>query len=528
MNHTGMTPFWRELPALTDFSRWIPAAILLVPSLLLAWLLLRTLRNTPQGLSFILSWAEGLGSLLWLLIHGPAAIFTSWISEHWPGSEPVSMGELLTRWSGGESAVLQRLFTITRAFVPNFSPDSLLKLRNVDLGTYEHDGVVFVTRFQDVREVAARDDAFEVMYEPRMRDVTGGENFLLGMANTPQYTRDISNMRLVFRREDKDTIRSLSESRSRKKLGKIIEDAMAEREVHGPFCFDVAERLIWPLTADVALTYFGLTWPDPMDRSELIQWQSDLFEYIFTDLTKSPDLKARFPRAAQGTRNWIDECIKSHPAQPSCQPERIKGDTVLDRCLRLKGSGTPGMEDLDIRNNLIGFLVGALAPIANGSLQVLDVLLHKPEALAQARRAAIENQDELLERCVMEALRFHPNDPVLYRRAVRDATIAEGTWRAQHIRRNTMVFAWTASAMFDRTAVRQPNLFRTDRPADEYFHFGFGQHTCAGIFLTKAMIPGLLKPLLQQPLLKRAPGKDGQINRGESHFVQHLWIETRC
>jgi len=262
-----------------------------------------------------------------------------------------------------------------------------------------------------------------------------------------------------------------------------------------------------------------------MDRSELIQWQSDLFEYIFTDLTESPDLKARIPRAAQGTQQWIDHCISSRRdlAESQCND-----DNVLDRCLRLKGSGTPGMEDLDIRNNLIGFLVGALAPIANGSLQVLDVLLHKPEALAQARRAAIENRDALLERCVMEALRFHPNDPVLYRRAVRDATIAEGTWRAQQIRRNTMVFAWTASAMFDRTAVRQPNLFRTDRPDDEYFHFGFGQHTCAGIFLTKAMIPGLLKPLLQQPLLKRAPGKDGQINRGESHFVQHLWIETRC
>jgi len=29
-----------------------------------------------------------------------------------------------------------------------------------------------------------------VVCGPRMREITGGENFFLGMQNTPQYTRD--------------------------------------------------------------------------------------------------------------------------------------------------------------------------------------------------------------------------------------------------------------------------------------------------------------------------------------------------
>src|SRR5580693_8870542 len=59
-----------------------------------------------------------------------------------------------------------------------------------------------VTRFEDVQEVLARDDVFLVIYGQKMMQVTGGENFFLGMQNSPEYTRDVSHMRSVVRRED--------------------------------------------------------------------------------------------------------------------------------------------------------------------------------------------------------------------------------------------------------------------------------------------------------------------------------------
>ncbi len=62
--------------------------------------------------------------------------------------------------------------------------------------------VAIVTRFQDVEEVLSRDDVFDVPYEARMKLITDGENFFLGMANTPRYARDSSNTRLLARRED--------------------------------------------------------------------------------------------------------------------------------------------------------------------------------------------------------------------------------------------------------------------------------------------------------------------------------------
>src|ERR1700679_10407 len=59
-----------------------------------------------------------------------------------------------------------------------------------------------VTRFEDVQEVLARDDVFLVIYGEKMRVVTAGQDFFLGMQNSPEYTRDVSHMRSVVRRED--------------------------------------------------------------------------------------------------------------------------------------------------------------------------------------------------------------------------------------------------------------------------------------------------------------------------------------
>lgn len=517
------------LSSLSTRSGLPTALILFIATLLLAVATWRLVRSAPEGLHVVVVWAVGLKELILLLLSIPTALAISLLTSLAPGFQTVSFGELLARWSGGSAGISNRVFTVMRAYVPNlYIPAWLLKRLNVKLEAYHHQGIASITRWEDVREVAARDEVFEVMYEPRMRDVTGGENFLLGMANTPRYTRDISNMRLVFRRDDQLSVRADCEEQSRQKLTQLLQDERDESS-NSQARFDVAERLVWPIVAKVSLKYFGLTAADPGDLSDVISRQSDLFEYIFTDLTCKADLGTRvIKHAAPENRDWLDKCIGERHAVHQSHADLASCDSVLDRCLKLQASGTPGMTDLDIRNNLIGFLVGALSPIANASLQVLDVLLSNSEALSHAQRAARDDNNALLERCVIEALRFFPNDPVLYRRAVCDATIARGTWRACHIPRDTMVFAWTSSAMFDSTAVRKPFQFRLDRPEDEYFHFGFGQHTCAGLFLTKAMIPGLLKPLLQQPQLRRAPGKDGQLDRGKTHFVQHLWIETSC
>src|SRR5947209_4397864 len=46
-------------------------------------------------------------------------------------------------------------------------------------------GYAIVTRYDDVQEVLSRDDVFQVTYGEKMRVITGGSDFFLGMQNSP-------------------------------------------------------------------------------------------------------------------------------------------------------------------------------------------------------------------------------------------------------------------------------------------------------------------------------------------------------
>ena len=114
----------------------------------------------------------------------------------------------------------------------------------------------------------------------------------------------------------------------------------------------------------------------------------------------------------------------------------------LARCLAAQAAGVPGMSDLDIRNNLVGLIIGAIPTLSKASVQALDQLLDRPAALVGAQRAAAADDDAALGAHVFEAMRFNPVNPIIYRRAVRDAVIAPSTLRARRVKAGTMVLAW--------------------------------------------------------------------------------------
>ena len=110
-------------------------------------------------------------------------------------------------------------------------------------------------------------------------------------------------------------------------------------------------------------------------------------------------------------------------------------------------------------------------------------------------------------------MRFDPLTPGLFRTAADDYKIAAGTLRAHTIRKGTRVLAATRSAMHDGRQVPKPEAFDPSRRPYEYMHFGFGLHTCFGIHINMALLPLMLKPLLQRQELKRAIGSGGQLSK---------------
>jgi cytochrome P450 len=341
-----------------------------------------------------------------------------------------------------------------------------------------------VTRFEDVQEVLARDEVFQVTYAEKMEIVTGGQNFFLGMQNSPEYTRDVSHMRSVVRREDIPD-----------RIVPFVQRTAAELVAAAGGRIDVVKQLSKTVPARWIADYFGC--PPPSEQ-KLEDWGSVIFQYLFTDINNDPNVAKAASQAAAEVREWLDETIAARKAN------RIEKDDVLGRCLALQSVGLPAMDDLSIRNNLLGLLVGAIPTTSKCCAQALDQLFASPEQLKAAQAAAVTDDDAVLAKYVFEALRFNPNNPALFRMTAEDYRLARGSLHATTIPKGTSVIAATQSAMFDERMVDQPNQFRIDRPEYLSMHFGYGLHTCFGQYINRVQIPGILKPLLKRPGLARA------------------------
>jgi cytochrome P450 len=394
---------------------------------------------------------------------------------------------------------LRRGLSFLRVFRPN------LRLRYKLFTDYPNNGTAIVTRHDDVIEVLDRNADFEVVYEPRMRAITGGENFFLGMQDSALYQRDVSNMRLAMRRDDVATI---VEPLARRRAEKLVADKAGR--------IDVPPELSLPVPTTIVTDYFGITGP-PDDK--LMEWATVMFRYLFTDVRSDPVLDAEALDAAAAGRSVIDAAIAKRKA---CG--ETKND-VLGRCLVMQKAGLPGMEDIDIRNNLIGLWIGAIPTLSKAAVQALDQLLDRPVAFAAAEQAAHDGNDALFAEHAFEALRFNPINPLIFRRAARDTMIAAGHFRARKIPKDTMVLAANLSAMFDPLKIEAPESFRTDRPWGDYMLWGYGLHSCFGAYVNRAVLPAILKPLVMKPGLRRAAGEAGQIDTGGTGFPQHFVVQ---
>ncbi len=394
----------------------------------------------------------------------------------------------------------QRLvFTFLRAFWPNLS------LRRKLVQAYENSGTVMITRANDCRDVLSRDADFEVVYGPRMRKLTDGENFFLGMQPGWDYTRDTSAMNLAMRRTD---VAEIILPRATALAEELVADSNG--------AIDLPTQLTRQVPWDMTDHYFGVGGPDGETMQD---WATVLFWYLFEDLGADPEFDVKAMDYAGQMRDWLDQAVAARKAAPT------DAEDVLNRCLALQSAGTPGMDDLGIRNNLLGLLIGAIPTISKACCYAMDELLDRPEALAGAQKAAAADDDALLAQYIWEALRFRPHNPIIYRRATRDATVARSTLRSVRIRKGDLVFAASLSAMFDRYAIDAPKEFRTDRPWEDYIIWGYGMHACFGAAINRVVIPAILKPLLKQKNLHRAPGPAGQVDAGGTPHPQHFHLE---
>ncbi|RAI59473.1 cytochrome P450 family protein [Roseicella frigidaeris] len=350
-----------------------------------------------------------------------------------------------------------------------------------------------VTRAEDVEAVLRRPDVFDVPYAPKIATVMQGGNIFLGMPATEEARRDKANMRLTA---------PSAEARARigPETARLAAGLVEQARPRGRL--DLAMELTQAATTRLYLAYFGLA--DLPERETSDQARA-LFGYMFASPLDDPARHAAAEPVAAALRGRVEAAIAARRGARGAQED------VLERCLRLQEQGLPGFTDREIRNNLIGLVVGALPQAPMLVPQLFDLLLDRPRELAAAQAAARADDEEALARIVFEAARFRPLTPGLFRLCREDHRLAAGHWRGRTIRAGTIVMAATRSAMMDGRRVPAPREFRTDRPDPLGLHFGLGQHECFGIHMNRVMLPQLCKPVLRLPGLRRAPGEEGRL-----------------
>jgi cytochrome P450 len=320
-----------------------------------------------------------------------------------------------------------------------------LHLKQNLIKCYEGEGSLLVTRAADFHAVIERQAEFHVVYGPRMRMLTGGRDFFLGLQDGPDYRRDTDAMRAIVKPDDLVPVLAMARAEAA--------DALKGREV------DLPPALSARIPALMVQQYFGVE----MEIEQLIADATVMFHFLFSDLDADPKVSA----AAMAAKDRVNAAIDASAA--SARP-----GTLLARAVEAGQAGSTAFDADGIRANIIGILIGAIPTLSKASCLAVEELLRRPQALGQARAAAEAGDEARVADHLWEALRFNPVNPILYRRAAKDTNVGDTAVAA-----NTMVLAANLSAMFDEAVVETPTRFIAGRPWGVYALWGEGLH-CAG------------------------------------------------
>jgi cytochrome P450 len=374
---------------------------------------------------------------------------------------------------------------------------------------------LFVTKAADVREVL---DRFE--------DFTLGDSIAPGMPwGTFLMTVDWPDQHAAERRllesvvipaSDVETIRAIVSERCREQIA----------AAHGQI--DVVADLFEPVVVSIASHYFGVAPPGESERS-MAKIMRDLAGIIMVNppVGSKPWIESR--DSITGITTHVLAELSRKSASAATTDTILPEEDLLTRLLkRLRVGPRQAWFDEDwIRRYMTGLLATGAATIVRAAAHTVDQLLARPDALKQARAAAIElEQQEKLKRqgldnqveqarsalrhYIYEALRFRPMLALLVRDTPRETVIALGTKRARLIPAGTRVIAAPLAAMFDPEIFPRPSHFCASREFDRYLHFGQGPRHCFGRYIAETALMEIIRSLLLVPDLVRA-GSNGRL-----------------
>lgn len=238
-------------------------------------------------------------------------------------------------------------------------------------------------------------------------------------------------------------------------VGRILDGLATSRPV------DLMEELCIPVPVMVIAHLLGI---DESRFQQFREWSEGLI--LSLNPMRTPEQTLSYIAGASALRRFFEEQIAERRARPQ--------DDLINDIIEAQDHGTQ-LSDLEIRDNLIGFLVaGNLTTtdlIGNG----IRLFLSHPEQLAK-----LKANPDLMNHAVEEVLRFEPPVDGTIRVASRDMEL-----QGCPVKSSQAMLASFGAANRDPRAFERPDQFDITREPKPHMSFGGGAHICIGAPLAR-------------------------------------------
>ena len=212
--------------------------------------------------------------------------------------------------------------------------------------------------------------------------------------------------------------------------------AAAARLLAGKSSIDVVAGFLEVVSADVVLKYFlGKNRAASEDEIGHIRSLSKL---IVASDPKDRALVLAAQDALKHLEGVLDEVYASYKQNP------IPGDDAFTRMLHA------GVDRKIAQRNVLGMATAGTATVSRAGGQALDSLLRQPQRVIRAcQQAACAQDEKLVLKFIIEALRFNPLFPFVLRHAVEDTTIELDNGERYLFEAGSSIGVSLMNAMFD-------------------------------------------------------------------------------
>lgn len=265
---------------------------------------------------------------------------------------------------------------------------------------------------------------------------------------------------------------------------------------------DLMEHLCIPVPVMVIAHLLGI---DESRFHQFREWSEGLI--LSLNPMRTPEQTMAYIAGTSALRRFFEEQIAARRAKPH--------DDLINDIIEAQEHGTQ-LSDLEIRDNLIGFLVaGNLTTtdlIGNG----IHLFLSHPEQLA-----ALKADPELMNHAVEEVLRYEPPVDGTIRVASRDLEL-----QGCPVRASQAMLASFGATNRDPRVFDRPDVFDITREQKPHMSFGGGAHICIGAPLARLEAQVVFRMLFDRfPNMRLVDPKPVWKTTMFFHGLEHLRVQ---